>query len=75
MHGTIPSSIWQSTSLISLMLDGLSIARKCRMDLYPGLPDSNVYVRDRSLYGTAPACLFDIQTMRTLHFAGNELSG
>jgi Leucine-rich repeat (LRR) protein len=72
-HGTLPLSICNSTSLVTLALDGLQSATSCRSNLLPGF--HSAYTVSNSIYQGVPSCLFHMHSLRTLHLSGNGLTG
>ena len=73
-HGRIPSSICQSTSLISLALDGLTCASSCQKKIFPSTISSS-YQSSFSIDHGIPLCLFQMPLLQTLHLSGNGLTG
>ena len=72
-HGSLPISICTSTSLSTLILDGLRSGSTCRDAILPGL--SSRYMLQSHITGGIPSCLFSIPKLRTLHLSGNGLTG
>lgn len=62
-----------------LVLDGLNAAEGCKSDahgLYSPFGGTSQSLGSRSgVKGSIPTCLFTMQSLRTLHLSGNELSG
>eukprot|EP00981_Chlorochromonas_danica_P006724 scaffold1463_cov189-Ochromonas_danica.AAC.19 len=74
--GTIPESLCNLTHLQVLALDGLSTAKSCRQSILPFLPQIHSYSLNLdAIHGKIPKCLFSMPKLRTLHLAGNGLTG
>ena len=71
--GSLPRSICSSTSLNTLILDGLHSATSCRNNILPGV--ANRYILEAKIEGGIPACMFAVPNINTLHLSGNGLTG
>eukprot|EP01032_Pedospumella_encystans_P007828 gene7828-9336_t len=71
--GSLPRSICSSTSLNTLILDGLHSATSCRNNILPGV--ANRYILEAKIEGGIPACMFAVPNLKTLHLSGNGLTG
>jgi Leucine-rich repeat (LRR) protein len=77
LTGLIPIEVCSSTTLYALILDGMKTASTCRNYIWPqnffiNFPDS-YYLSDFDQ--SIPSCLFNINTLKTLHLSGIGLSG
>jgi hypothetical protein len=77
--GSIPLSLCDSESLVTLALDGLQAATSCQQRLFPAALEGSVvanalYSIRSPLSGGVPACLFAMN-LTTLHLSGNGLTG
>jgi Leucine-rich repeat (LRR) protein len=72
--GSLPEEICESTSLLTIAMDGLQSATSCRQSLLPFLGNGAYTVRNSIAQGI-PACLFQMPQLRTLHLSGNGLTG
>ncbi|RYH20050.1 hypothetical protein EON65_24775 [archaeon] len=73
--GTLPVDICSARNLSVLILDGLSTAPSCRVEIFPGVPYLNAFILQHSLTGSIPSCLFTLPHIRSLHLNGNKLTG
>jgi Leucine-rich repeat (LRR) protein len=75
-NGPLPvDAIYQSSSLSSLLLDGLGSARSCNAALLPKEFSSSYQAHSRITGGMAKyACLFGMN-LQVLHLSGNGLTG
>jgi Leucine-rich repeat (LRR) protein len=71
--GTIPAEICELSSLVFLDLDGLGTAKSCRQDIFPHSTRLTSFTLKTRLSGVIPTCLFEMETLQTLHLGGNEL--
>jgi hypothetical protein len=69
-HGSIPAALCRATGLSALVLDGLSSAKQCRDQYLTGS-----YRISGKIYGSIPACLFQLPNVTSLHLSGNGLTG
>ena len=74
LTGSIPPQICQSLHLTALALDGLHTSEACITKILP-LSKSKSYLIPRSLQGTIPPCLYQMQKLQVLHLSGNGLTG
>jgi hypothetical protein len=58
---------------VYLVLDGLDGAEKCKNKIFPKY--SNAYALKKFSQINLPSCLFNMQRLKTLHIAGNGISG
>lgn len=72
-HGTLPISVCNASSLLSLVFNGLGTASSCRTELFPGLSTS--YISMQHVHGSIPDCLFQLRNITTLYVSGNAFSG
>jgi len=70
--GTLPPTICNCSTLVTVALDGLSSSPACRSKI---LAFSDAYTVKHSLSGTIPACLFTLPLLTVLHLSGNGLTG
>eukprot|EP00603_Paraphysomonas_imperforata_P015088 CAMPEP_0114455140 /NCGR_PEP_ID=MMETSP0104-20121206/2944_1 /TAXON_ID=37642 ORGANISM="Paraphysomonas imperforata, Strain PA2" /NCGR_SAMPLE_ID=MMETSP0104 /ASSEMBLY_ACC=CAM_ASM_000202 /LENGTH=1477 /DNA_ID=CAMNT_0001627547 /DNA_START=33 /DNA_END=4466 /DNA_ORIENTATION=+ len=73
--GDLPHAICDASSLESLILEGLHAGVECNdvfWDPLGILNDAYISFVDPS---TIPACVWDLPSLRTLHLAGNALTG
>lgn len=75
MTGTISAQICDAKNLTSLVLDGLSTAKHCRVNIFPNLPYFDSFTLEHTLSGTIPVCIFEITGIHTIHLNGNGLTG
>jgi hypothetical protein len=75
LTGSLPESLCEASKLISLILDGLSTADNCRIQLFPDIPDVNSFTLRNGIDGTIPGCLYSMRSLQTLHLSGNDLTG
>jgi hypothetical protein len=71
--GSIPRSVCNSSTLSTLILDGLHAASSCQHVLFSGL--SNAYTLTATVSGGVPSCLLKMPALVTLHLSGNALTG
>jgi Leucine-rich repeat (LRR) protein len=78
---TLSSSICNSTSLISLILNGLITAIPCRTQVFPLISSSTTYYADNKGITAddngiiIPDCLFNMEQLTTLQLSGNIIKG
>jgi Leucine-rich repeat (LRR) protein len=72
-HGTLPAAMCDAANLKTLSLDGLQSGTTCRDRVFPGI--SQVYVLLSLITDGIPACLFQMESLNTLHLSGNGLTG
>ncbi len=75
LDGGIPEEICQSSSLVSLSLDGLTTSDNCKNLVFPGFPYLSGFAVSHFLKGTIPSCLYEIPSLELLHVSGNGLTG
>jgi hypothetical protein len=68
--GIIPTNICDMKSLASLALDGLHAATACQNRIFPHFPSFKAYTLETQLPGGIPECLFQMQSLETLHLSG-----
>ncbi|RYH30907.1 hypothetical protein EON65_03935 [archaeon] len=75
LHGKIPETVCQATSMTSLVLDGVSTAPSCRVEIFPFISFMNAFVLMKVLDGTIPSCIFSLPRMQSIHLSANQLTG
>jgi Leucine-rich repeat (LRR) protein len=75
LTGSLPESICLAKSLVSLVLDGLSTAENCRIQLFNNIPFIDSFTLKNGLDGSVPICFYSVPTLETLHLSGNGLTG
>ena len=75
---SISTSICSSSSLESIIFDGLQTSSACRTYLFSqssSLLSANAYEISSPFKGQLPTCIFNMSTLIIFHFSGNGLSG
>jgi hypothetical protein len=75
--GSLPTTICSPQSLQSLVMNSISTSNACRLRL-PGKYLNRLFqgiLTSKRISGTLPTCLWSMSALKTLHLAGNALSG
>jgi hypothetical protein len=74
--GTLPESMCSSSELSVLVLDALSSAENCRVQVASALqPFVAAEFSNGQFYGSIPACLWALSNLQVLHLSSNGLTG
>jgi len=73
-HGAIPSSVCESSTLETLVLEGLHSGRECRRPIWNPFALKPAYISS-SKGSTIPTCIWELPNLKTLHLTGNLLEG
>jgi Leucine-rich repeat (LRR) protein len=74
ISGSLPIEICSSTTLKSLILDG--IHANCRKFIFPIFPFiKTFYATSDIIEGGIPTCVFNMTNLTTLHVSGNSIKG
>lgn len=74
MHGSLPVSLCNSSTLQVLALDGLHTSSACQSKIFPWL-GLHTYRLQPSLSGGVPDCLYEVPTLITLRLSSTGLTG
>lgn len=76
LSGTLPNEICVASYLWGISVEGGSTSSNCQVPIIdiPSL-GMNAFVTRKSITGTIPACLFGLQTIRSIYLSGNRLTG
>ncbi len=76
LSGTLPNEICEASHLWGISVEGGSTSENCKVPIIdiPSL-GMNAFVTRKSITGTVPACLFGLQTIRSIYLSGNRLTG
>jgi hypothetical protein len=72
-HGALPLGICNSSNLKTLCMDGLQSADTCQDKIFPG--SSSAYQLRSQIRDGIPQCMFNMDSLTTLHLSGNGLTG
>jgi hypothetical protein len=75
LTGSLPDGICHATKLVNLVLDGLSTAENCRIQLFNNIPFANSFTLRNTIEGSVPTCVYSMLFLMTLHLSGNGLTG
>jgi hypothetical protein len=75
LTGSLPDGICHATKLVNLVLDGLSTAENCRIQLLNNIPLVNSFTLRNTIEGSVPTCVYSMPFLMTLHLSGNGLTG
>lgn len=75
LSGAIPHDICNATGLLSLALDGLATASRCRNAIVPGVQAIPSFTLQNTFTGGIPTCIFGLPQLQSLHVSGNVLTG
>jgi len=73
-RGPIPSSVCESSTLETIVLEGLHSGKECRRSIWNPFALKPAYIPS-SKGSTIPACTWDLPNLKTLHLTGNLLEG
>lgn len=74
--GTLPDGICEATSLITLILDGLTSGSQCLVEVPSALRFVlNGTFTKQHVTGRIPSCILSLERLQTLHLAGNGFIG
>lgn len=72
--GSIPASVCNAHSLLTLLLEGIQSGGACSVYMWDPFSLSDAYLSPGSV-GSVPDCLWNMSKLETLHLTGNKLTG